>query len=704
MLRRSLVRPLGLLTAGLLASLLTVACGGDDDDDNVAGAGGAAGKAGGGAGGVAGSVTAGAGGSTAGAAGNGQGGTINPQGGAGGIAGGAGKGGGGAGGKPPAACGDGVLDPEVEACDDGNGKGMDGCSADCKAIESGYVCSTPGQPCVSTVVCGDKKITGSETCDDGNAKAGDGCSADCKTEPGWTCTLPGIACVAAECGDGIVAGKEQCDDKNSAKPGCSATCQLEDGYQCPTAGADCVKTTCGDGKTEGTEQCDDKNNNMGDGCTPFCKREPDCSGGACKSVCGDGIRLATDTSEECEDGNTQDGDGCSHDCKIEPGYSCTPNTTVPTKLNLPLVLRDFSFLTPDAGKKPLKHPDFETYNCGVVTGMAKTKLDAEGKPALQDSKGCITSADSYKVWYRDSADYNQTFLQTLTLNKQADGTYQFANTEFFPLDNKGFGNQGNNHNFHFTSEVRYYFEYKGGEKLSFKGDDDVWVFVNRTLAVDLGGVHGVSDGSVLLGDVNNSGTIDGGEGAATTDSRFGITKGNVYEIVVFQAERHTNASNYLLTLGGFVNSTTTCKSECGNGVVTPDEQCDDGANTGGYNKCGAGCKYDQFCGDGKVQSDQEQCDDGTNLTTYSAKGEGCAPGCLKPAFCGDGKLDGAFGEACDLGTDKNTGAYGGCKTDCTLAPRCGDGIIQQDAGETCDDGNTLNGDGCAANCKPDGIG
>jgi cysteine-rich repeat protein len=37
-----------------------------------------------------------------------------------------------------------------------------------------------------------------------------------------------------------------------------------------------------------------------------------------------------------------------------------------------------------------------------------------------------------------------------------------------------------------------------------------------------------------------------------------------------------------------------------------------------------------------------------------------------------------------------------CRPDCTK-PRCGDGIL--DGGEACDDGNTVDGDGCSADCK-----
>ena len=57
------------------------------------------------------------------------------------------------------------------------------------------------------------------------------------------------------------------------------------------------------------------------------------------------------------------------------------------------------------------------------------------------------------------------------------------------------------------------FGYNGNETFTFSGDDNVWDFINRRLAVDIGGVHG---SITRLVDLSN----------ATTATNLGITSGN----------------------------------------------------------------------------------------------------------------------------------------------------------------------------------
>jgi fibro-slime domain-containing protein len=637
---------------------------------------------------------------------------------------------------PPAVCGNGAVEAG-EACDDGNTSSDDGCTADCTAIEPNYDCSQPG-PCVSKMVCGDKKIVGSETCDDGNTTADDGCSDSCQLEAGWVCPIVGAACRAAECGDGIIAGTEVCDDGTAASgDGCSSTCQLEVGWICPTAGQACTKTVCGDNVTEGSEECDDGNLIPYDGCSPTCTIEPQCANGTCTAVCGDGLRFP---QEACDDANTRSGDGCSADCQVEDGYACTDTAQAPpTSLVIPILCRDFLYDgTPAESGHPAGHPDFESSAegpCnGAATELVALQLGADGKPVFASSQGTgchtlITSADSFNSWYHDDP-LNMVVPASLTLNQQAGtNTYAFSSTSFFPLNGLGWqdaqycsgaspattdcqtnvltpntnntppwcsqwanqcssygpaptGTGGNN--FSFTSELRYPFTYQGGEVFSFTGDDDVWAFVNGTLAVDLGGIHQA---------VTKTVTLD-----AAAAQTYGLTVGGMYEIALFQAERHVTQSNYKLTLAGFDHTISVCQSICGDGIVTPDEACDLGTanNTGDYGTCSPDCTLAPYCGDGIVQDPPEQCDDIVNLATYGYNGndKACGPNCQYVPYCGNQVVDSQFGEQCD---DGNQTSHDGCEPNCMLGDACGNGRL--DPGEQCDDGNTQSGDSCSQFCQ-----
>jgi fibro-slime domain-containing protein len=194
------------------------------------------------------------------------------------------------------------------------------------------------------------------------------------------------------------------------------------------------------------------------------------------------------------------------------------------------VIRDFRGWPGPAGEP--KHPDFE-YVISDETGIVATELGADDKPVYAHTGPTVTTngPDAYNQWYRDVAGVNLKFEYQIALTEDParPGTFLYDNDAYFPIDDQGWGNQFQSHNFDFTSEVHFNFPYRGGEHFTFRGDDDVWVFVNGHLAIDLGGVHSAKTSTIDLD-------------ARATD--LGISPGHSYRMDIFHAERHVIASTF----------------------------------------------------------------------------------------------------------------------------------------------------------------
>jgi fibro-slime domain-containing protein len=686
-------------------------------------------------------------------------------------------------------CGDGQV-TGGEQCDEGKTASGTKCCESCRIAASSCSCPSSGGACQDNSRCGNGVLEKDELCDDGNTKDGDGCTGKCQIESGWQCRMAGKPCNPL-CGDSRIIGSEECDDGNpDTGDGCSSICRVEPGWDCgKTIPSRCTHSICGNGKVETGETCDDGNTVPFDGCSSTCQKDPVCGTttsavGECKTVCGDGLYLPG--VEECDDGNVLDGDGCSHDCKIEPGNTCRSiQKNPPAKLDIPIVARDFKGVENGEGA----HPDFGTYCCDDSMtkgrGIVAATLALDRKPVwagpaqdpVADPKSLFfTGKKEFDQWYRDVAGVNMTYYETLTLLQNATATTTYAMNSatdppwydmcgYFPLDDLtkplvdqntgtpityhsnqgqpddrichayqglGFGNSWANHNFSFTTEARYWFQYQGGENLKFTGDDDVWVFINGTLVIEMPGVHQPRAGIVVLDASNGTAQVTYPDNTSlNTTVDLKMTIGKLYEAVVFQAERWCCGSNYMLTLANFVAGRSQCGPTCGDGTIAGTEECDNGADNadGTYGGCTTECKFGPFCGDGSTNG-AEECDDGRNITVgYNVSG--CGPGCTLPPRCGDSvvqlgeecdegdqnqdsqcgggcsstcqlnpgcgdaHLDAACGEACDDGL--NSGGYGFCAPACVWGPHCGDGVLQSDQGEECDSG-AKNSDAAGSTC------
>ncbi len=206
-----------------------------------------------------------------------------------------------------------------------------------------------------------------------------------------------------------------------------------------------------------------------------------------------------------------------------------------TERTFPVTIRDF---TPD-------HADFEG-TLGLDPGIVEEDLGPNGLPVYAHAEvGTLTTNGQFLFdkWYRDSPGINHVIPTTLTMTRLPGSvTWQFSDDTFFPIDDgnlpagtTSWGNtpeaiaQGLDHNFHFTLETHLEFDYQGGETFTFRGDDDLWVFINGKRAIDLGGVHLVEEATINLDDIA---------------TYLGIEPGNTYTFDLFFAERHLVASNF----------------------------------------------------------------------------------------------------------------------------------------------------------------
>jgi fibro-slime domain-containing protein len=202
-----------------------------------------------------------------------------------------------------------------------------------------------------------------------------------------------------------------------------------------------------------------------------------------------------------------------------------------------------------SGYPGVGHPDFQNQNCGLATGLVQSTL-VNRKPVFASSMGSssncssIESDQSFQSWFRSTPGINVPIRGTLTLQDIGSGFYQYNNQTFFPIDGEGFNSSGgqlddncgagNGHNYAFTMQVHWTGTVTSNAQLvSIVGDQDIWLFVNNHLAIDLGGVHGATGGMI---------TFDASHLAV-----LGFSLNEPVSFDLFRTNRHDCASTFKLT-------------------------------------------------------------------------------------------------------------------------------------------------------------
>ena len=194
-----------------------------------------------------------------------------------------------------------------------------------------------------------------------------------------------------------------------------------------------------------------------------------------------------------------------------------------------------------------------------MTGMVEKQLGTNGVPVMAKNfpSGCKNSTH-LNSWFlpevvaeKNGVQYTNVTCRDLELTLTDDGFWLgqkddesdehglFLLDDFRWLDDaqtvenphydsiSGASDIPGYHNYGFAMKIQAEFVYIKGQYFEFNGDDDVWVFINNKLVVDIGGQHKKIKKSVNLDDL-------------------GLTPGETYPFHIFYAERKRTQSNFMM--------------------------------------------------------------------------------------------------------------------------------------------------------------
>lgn len=263
----------------------------------------------------------------------------------------------------------------------------------------------------------------------------------------------------------------------------------------------------------------------------------------------------------------------SEEAQTDNESSTQSQDSMPTTLLLDCVIRDFR---PYNNCAPGGHPDFQTFSGSTTVGLVEEYLGDDGKPVstgnlrgeriqseFKDSEGRniqpssydpekgdiagqlsagsssngFYSVESFNQWYRDVPGVNLSKSIQLTLNRvrgtdryvfDSDTDTEHGTGGFFPINDDLFGDYRIDRNYHFSTEIntQFTFHRETGQVFKFTGDDDVWVFIDGRLVVDLGGLHARR------------------EQFLDVDRLDWLEDGRTYTLDIFHAERRYSGSNF----------------------------------------------------------------------------------------------------------------------------------------------------------------
>lgn len=184
-------------------------------------------------------------------------------------------------------------------------------------------------------------------------------------------------------------------------------------------------------------------------------------------------------------------------------------------------------------------------NMTTVTGTDGNQHNVPIYGMGVDTYSSIVLTDNGNGKYSFNAGYSGNVKKVLydrtngTISESSSGQ---DTTGFYPIDGLGYEQSGllsktsainngnNNGSFTLRGESQFVYEHDKELYFTFTGDDDVYMYINGKLALDLGGAHGRNTKTVNLNDLNAK--------------EYGLVEGQVATFTFFYMERCSDASTF----------------------------------------------------------------------------------------------------------------------------------------------------------------
>ena len=184
-------------------------------------------------------------------------------------------------------------------------------------------------------------------------------------------------------------------------------------------------------------------------------------------------------------------------------------------------------------------------NMTTVTGTDKKEHSVPIYGMAVDAYKSIVLTDNGTGTYSFEAGYSGT-KKDVRYDQESGTIYNGTNggdeSGFYPLENLGYeqpglltatskvNNGAKNGGFTLRGESQFVYNEASNLYFTFTGDDDVYMYINGVLALDLGGAHGRNSKTVNLNDLDAT--------------KYGLKEGQVATFTFFYMERCSDASTF----------------------------------------------------------------------------------------------------------------------------------------------------------------